>query len=91
MSLAWDVHLLSEHTATHAQLFLAADLSLRAKGKKKQMELSKGIQVGVSPEKPLPSIITVWTQNPPPVLCKLSSLQDTRIAAWQGHGLKQRA
>lgn len=91
MSLAWDVHLLSEHTPTHAQLLLVADLSLRAEGKKKQMELSKGIQVGVSPEKPLSSIITVWTQSPPPVLCKLSSRQDTRIAAWQGHGLKQRA
>lgn len=85
MSLDWNVHLLSERTPTHAQLLLIADVSLRAKGKKKQMEPSKGIQVGVSPEKPLLSIITVWTQSPPPVLCKLSSRQDTRIDAWQGH------
>lgn len=71
--------------------FLLQDLSLSAKGKKKQMELSKGIQIGASPEKPLPSTITVLIQSPPPVPCKLSSRQDTGRAAWQGHGLKQRA
>lgn len=71
--------------------FLLQDLSLSAKGKKQQMELSKGIQKGASLEKPLPSIIMVLIQSPPPVLCKLSSRQDTRRAARQGHGLKQRA
>lgn len=61
MPLDQDLHLLSEHTRTpsHASLLLQR-LSSSAKGKKQQMELSKGIQIGASP-KPLPSIIIVLT------------------------------
>lgn len=51
-------------TPHRASLCVLPELSRSADSKKKQMELSEGIQVGVSPEPPLPSTSTASTQRP---------------------------